>query len=333
MVPNILSPTANTDMLILGLITLGLVIGFLSGLFGVGGGFLLVPMLNVIFNIPYNIAVGSSLAMILGTSISATIRHSRLGNVDYKLGLFMIGGTALGVEIGAKIIQIIKEMGTIVILDCQMAALDFYLPLAYIVLLGSVGTMIFRESRASRKSHTGVGSMDNSFIRMIHSISFPPTVTLPKSGINKLSLWVLVALAFTVGLLAGFMGVGGGFILMPALIYAIGIPTTIAIGTSLFQFMFSAGLGTFTHVIKGNVDIFLVIILLLGSIIGAQFGALATQKIPVARIRYYFSILLYSGALVVAIKLLIKLRIINWLNYSGFPETIFSSITKLAINN
>jgi uncharacterized membrane protein YfcA len=297
-------------MLVLGLIILGTFIGFLSGLFGVGGGFLLVPMLNVIFGIPYNIAVGSSLAMILGTSISATIRHSRLDNVDYKLSLYMIGGRVVGVEIGARILQIFKGMGPIVVHDCQMAALDFYLPLAYIALLGSVGTIIFSESRAARKNNPGVGSVDNSFIRTIHNISFPPIVSLPKSGINKLSLWVVLALAVAVGLLAGFMGVGGGFILMPGLVYIIGIPTTIAIGTDLFQIMFSAGFGAFTHAIKGNVDGFLVITLLMGSIVGAQFGALATKKFPAAQIRYYFSIILYAADLVIAIKLLTQLGIL-----------------------
>jgi hypothetical protein len=294
----------------LGLIALGLIIGFLSGLFGVGGGFLLVPMLNVIFNIPYNIAVGSSLAMIVGTSLSATLRHSRLGNVDYKLGLLMILGTGVGVEIGARFIQIFKRMGTIAVGRCQLAALDFYLPLAYIVLLASVGTMIFRESRVARKVNPEAGKVNNSFIRLVHNIPLPPIVTLPKSGVMKLSLWVILTLAFTVGLLAGFMGVGGGFILMPALIYIIGIPTTIAIGTNLFEVMFSAGLGTFTHALKGNIDIFLVTILLLGSIIGAQFGVLATKKFSAARIRYYFSIIMYFSVLLVTVKLLVKLNII-----------------------
>lgn len=267
-------------------------------------------MLNVVFNIPYNVAVGSSLAMILGTSVVATLRHGKLGNVDYKLGILMIVGAAIGIEAGAALLQLLKEMGSIVVAGRPLAAMDFYLSLAYILLLLSIGTMMYGESRVARKNNPGKGSVDSALIRRIHNISFPPIVALPQSEIASLSFWVILTLAFSIGLLVGFMGVGGGFILMPAFIYFLGIPTNIAVGTSLFQIIFSAGFGTFTHAIKGNIDMVLVIMLLLGSIIGAQSGALATKKIPAAQIRYYFSIIVYISALLVASKLLAKLEII-----------------------
>lgn len=311
---DVLLPVADLTVHGAGLVLLGVVIGFLSGLFGVGGGFLLTPMLNVLFGVPYNVAVGSSLALILGTSVSATLQHRRLGNVDYALGGWMGVGALMGVEIGARMMQVLKHTGTIRVGHGVLPAADLYVSAVYMALLLSIGTIIFRESRASgkraRNDSNPTEEVNAKLVAWVHRIPLPPFIALPRSGIPQISLWVLWSVGLTVGILAGFLGIGGGFVLMPVLIYAIGVPTTTAIGTSLFQFMFSSFFGTLTHAVKGNVDLVLVVILLVGSTVGAQMGTATTRRITGARLRYYFSMIVYTAAMVVIAKLLVNLGII-----------------------
>lgn len=311
---DLLLPVADLTVNGAGLVLLGAIIGFLSGLFGVGGGFLLTPMLNVLFKVPYNIAAGSSLALILGTSVSATLRHRKLGNVDYALGGWMVVGALIGVEIGARMMESLKHIGTIQVGHGSLSAVDLYVSAVYIVLLLCIGTMVFWESRTSGTRVGNTSSSDHEvnskLIVWVHRIPLPPFIALSRSGIPRMSLWVVWSVGLTVGILSGFLGVGGGFVLMPVLIYAIGVPTATAIGTSLFQFIFSAFFGTLTHTLKGNVDLVLVVMLLIGSTVGAQIGAAATQRFTGARLRYYFSIIVYAAAVVVIAKLLVNMRLL-----------------------
>jgi len=284
-------------------------VGCLAGFFGVGGGFLMTPLLNVLFNIPYNVAIGSSLAQILGLSLSATLKHRQLGQVDGKLGLLLIIGTLPGVEVGTHIIEVLKRTGTISVVGREIAALDLFVPLAYILLLLSVGLLIMWESRAAQKRPPRGGKVETKAVRWMQSVSFPPLTALRESRIERISVPILCILGFLAGLLVGFMGVGGGFILTPALIYIVGVPTTVAIGTNLFRVIFAAGFGCFIHTLKGNVDLLLVVVPLCGGSLGAQVGALLTPKFRGARIRYYFSLLTFLAVAVVAWKLLHKLGV------------------------
>lgn len=318
---DVVLPITGTEVSALGLIVLGLIVGFLAGFFGVGGGFLMTPMLNVIFNIPYNIAVGTDLAQMFGTSTSATMRHWKLGNVDFKLGALMIMGTVMGVEIGAGIIEVLKNMGDLVINNQKIPAINFYVSIVYIVLLLSIGTLILKESiRARKRAADGhdTSKVESGLAKKVQSYNIPPMISLPKSGIAKISVWVILGIGFATGVLAGFMGVGGGFIRMPAFIYVMGIPTTTAIGTDLFEIVFSGGYGALTHTLKGNVDVLLAAILLIGTTVGAQIGALTTRKVKGAQVRYYFSLIAYIAVVFVIAKLLIKL---GYIGGGGVIET------------
>jgi len=282
----------------------GFVIGVLSGLFGVGGGFLLVPLLNIIFNVPYNIAIGSSLLQMVGTSAASSLKHRGYGNIDYKLAGFILMGSIIGVELGARVLMRLKNLGTITINTSTISIMDFWINIIYIILLSLVGISMFLEGKKAKKRAPRGGIVDTIFSQKIQNIKIPPIIYLPTSKIESISIWTLIFIGFGVGILSGLLGVGGGFIISPALIYLIGIPTSLAIGTGLFQIIFVSGYGALTHFFKGNVDFALVACILVGSLIGSQLGAKIHNKLRGAYIRYYFSLLIFFAAGIILIKFL-----------------------------
>jgi len=288
----------------IGFIGTGFVIGILSGLFGVGGGFLLVPLLNMVFNIPYNIAIGSSLLQMVGTSAASSLKHRGYGHIDYKLAGFILMGSIIGVELGARVLMHLKNLGTITINASTISIMDFWISIIYIILLSLVGTSMFLESKKAKKRAPRGGIVDTVFSQKIQNIKIPPLTSLPISNIEYISVCYLIVLGFGVGILSGLLGIGGAFILNPALIYLIGVSTSVAIGTSLFQTIFVSGYGALTHFFKGNVDFALVACILTGSIIGSQLGARIHSNIRGAYVRYYFSLLIFFTAVLILIKFL-----------------------------
>ncbi len=294
------------------LILFGLVIGALGGFFGVGGGFLMVPMLNVLFGVPYNIAVGSDLGQMCGMSSAATVRHMRFGNIDFKLGLLMIVGTASGVEAGAWVLEVLKHAGTVSIAGHEVETMSLVMSVVYALLLILLGQAMVRESvRTMRRMKGEVGLSAevpaSPVVLKLRTLRLKPMVSLPASGIESISLWVILAIGFATGLLSGMLGVGGGFIRMPALVYILGCPTVVAVGTDLFEIMFSSGYGVLTHSLKGNVNLVLVLALLIGTAVGAQVGASYTRKAGGPWVRFGFGCLAFVGVFMVVLKLVLKL--------------------------
>jgi len=285
----------------------GFIIGILSGLFGVGGGFLLVPLLNIVFSVPYNIAIGSSLLQMVGTSASSTLKHRGYGYIDYKLAGFILIGSIIGVELGARVLMHLKNLGIITINASTISTMDFWINIIYIILLSLVGTSMFLESKKAKKRAPRGGIVDTIYSQKIQNIKIPPIISLPTSKIESISLWNLIFLGFGVGVLSGLLGVGGGFIMSPALIYLIGVPTSVAIGTDLFQIIFASGYGAITHLLKGNIDFRLVGCILTGSLVGSQLGAMLNKKLRGAHIRYYFSLLIFFAAGIILINFLFKI--------------------------
>jgi len=294
------------------LMILGFVIGIFGGFFGVGGSFLAGPALFAA-GVPMNFVVGTDLAHIVGKSIIATRKHWALGNVDMKLGLIMATGTIGGVEIGAQVIQYLK----------RRARVDMVVGVFFIVVLLFIAGFILWESwrtiemmrqrdaikRAKRmKKITGPLTKDESafahIAQSIHLIKLPPMISLPESGIKEISLWAVLGVALMGGIFSGFLGGGAGYIRMPSLVYILGIPTHIAVGTDLFEIIISAGYGTFTHAIKGNVDIMIALVMHTGAAIGAQIGATLTQYFAGPRIRLAFVPLPLIGAALIIYALL-----------------------------
>ena len=286
------------------LVGVGFIVGMLGGFFGVGGSFLAGPALFAV-GVPMNYVVGTDLAHIVGKSIVAAKKHRALGNIDFKLGMIMVVGTIAGVEAGAQTIQWLK----------RTAHIDWVVGLTFVaILLGISGFMTWesihtmrlrRKTRASSKPRPGEhpSKSDHSAVshiaRWIHRIPLPPYVKLPVSGVAKVSLWAILTVAFIGGFFSGFLGGGAGYIRMPCLIYLLGIPTHIAVGTDLFEIIISASYGTITHALKGNVDILIALVMHTGAAIGAQIGATFTQFFIGPRIRMAFIPLPLIGAIII----------------------------------
>ncbi len=281
------------------LVAVGFLVGILGGFFGVGGGFLAGPML-LWTGMPANMVVGTDLAHMTGKSIVAARRHRTLGHVDLKLGFFMVVGTVIGVEIGARLIERLEAAGNV----------DQVVGLTYVIILLIISFFTAWESlRALRLVNSEEMDVKDvlafgGITQRVHSIQLRPMVSFPASGIESVSLWVVLAVGLATGILAGFLGVGGGFIRMPMLVYVVGVPTHVAVGTDLFEIVISAGFGTITHALKGNVDILIALVMQTGAAIGAPIGAVSTRYFAGPRIRLLFSILPLIGAVLVIIRLL-----------------------------
>lgn len=292
-------PIAGVTINPLVLIAIGFLVGILGGFFGVGGGFLAGPFLFWT-GVPVNIVVGTDLAHMTGKSIVASNRHRTLGHVDLKLGVIMILGTVIGVELGAQLIELFEEMGNV----------DLIVGISYVIILLVISAFTAWESiRAIRMIRSE--SLDvkdvlafQNITKRMHGIKLWPMVSFPGSGILSVSLWVVLGVGLLSGVLAGFLGVGGGFLRMPLLVYVIGVPTHVAVGTDLFEIVFSSGYGTITHALKGNVDIFIALVMHTGAAIGAQIGAVSTRFFAGPRIRLLFSALPLIGAILVIIRLI-----------------------------
>lgn len=276
----------------------GFVVGVLGGFFGVGGGFLAGPIMFWM-GVPINFVIGSDLAHMAGTSLVATRKHRALGHVDFRLAGLMIIGTIPGVEIGAQLIERLKDLGNI----------EQVIGMTYIVILTAVGLFTAWESlRAIRMQRTD--QLDAQEVVGIKSLLYrspllriPPLVRLPVSGVEEISVWIVILVGLVTGTLAGLLGVGGGFLRMPLMIYVLGIPTHVAVGTDLFEIVISAGFGTITHSLKGNVDFMIAATMLTGAALGAQIGAAATRYFSGPIIRLLFSVLPLVAAVLVLIRL------------------------------
>lgn len=292
-------PIADVTVSPVLLMSVGFLVGILGGFFGVGGGFLAGPMMFW-SGVPMNFVVGTDLAHMTGKSIVAARRHRALGHVDLKLGALMILGTVAGVEVGAQVIEALQASGTI----------DITVGITYVVILIFISAFTAWESiRAIQMVRTDQIDVKDAIgfkglSRRVQGIQIPPMVSFPISGIESISLWMVLGVGFLTGVLAGSLGVGGGFIRMPMLVYVLGIPTHVAVGTDLFEIIFSSGFGTITHAIKGNVDILMALVMQTGAAIGAQIGANATRFFAGPRIRLAFSFLPLIGAVLVIVRLL-----------------------------
>lgn len=288
-------PISGTEVNGFALILLGLTVGVIGGFFGVGGAFIVTPALNV-FGFPMAYAIGTDMAHIAGKSIVATFKHRKFGNVDMKLGLLMIIGTVFGIELGATLIMWLEKVGRI----------GPIVRVTYMFLLFGLGLYMLYEymtgtRRAVRQADTQTDAGKSKLALWVHGIKLRPMVYLKVSGFH-VSVWVIIGVGAFTGFLAGFLGVGGGFIRMPALMYVIGAPTKVAVGTDLFEVMISGAYGAFTYALKGRVELLAAVIMLIGAAVGAQLGATATLYARGTIIRLYFAITMITAGVSVIFK-------------------------------
>lgn len=311
---------SNIDVNVLLLVYTGLAAGVLSGFAGVGGAFFVTPAL-IILGVPASFAVGTSLAWVTGNSIIGAFKHKKLGNLDIKLGTIMVLAVMGGVEVGVRILNRIRDAGF---------ADEIVLSISTSILL-IVGLYTFLES-IKRKRHFDAMEEKGELTpvmrtaaippKKFQNIKLPPLLKFAKSQVN-ISLWIILAVGFIVGMLVGVMGVGGGFIMVPALVYLFGIPTFVAVGTDLFQIIFSAAYGSIRHAMSGNVIIPASLIMLVASSIGLQFGVLVTRYVRGVSVRFILGITI----LMVAIGTLLKLLSILVEEYAAPLQTSSLAVT------
>lgn len=289
------------------LIVVGFFIGILSGFFGLGGGFILTPFL-INLGFPANMAVGTSVTEIFMSSIIASLRHRRLGNVEVRVGLIIAPFSVLGTELGAQIIEQLKKS--------NVQRMDFIVSLIYILILTLISIYMIRESLSSGREE-GIKKKPLWFIA--RGLKIPPLIIMPQSNVEPISVWIIAAIGFISGLLAGFLGVGGGFILVPLLIYVVGHKPPVAAGTCIFGILISCAYASLTHTFKGNVDFMSAILIFIGSSIGVQIGALATRRVREAAFKLIFGLCLSLVSLSIIVKLISSL-------YEIFVLAIFSQI-------
>jgi len=295
-------PISGVHLDLIYLVVIGFIIGVLGGFFGVGGSFLTAPALFAV-GLPMNYVVGTDLAHIVGKSVVAARTHRVLGNIDLKLAAIMVIGTIVGSEAGVQAIEILKK-GAHVELVVGTVSIVVFTGISLFCAWES--WMVLRLNR--RSDPTGNRKQDvtaiDGFARALQRIKLPPVVSLPHSGIESISFWAIIFVSFIGGIFSGFLGGGAGYIRMPSMVYLLGIPTHIAVGTDLFEIIISASYGTVRHAMNGNVDIVIAMVMQTGAALGARIGANMTQYFTGPRIRLAFAPLPLLGAIVIAQRLL-----------------------------
>lgn len=288
-------PIAEMPVNALLILALGAAVGFLSGMFGVGGGFLMTPFL-IFSGIPHDVAVATPLNHIVASSVSGALTHWRRQTVDFKMGGVLIAGGILGAIIGLVLFSLLRAAGQV----------DIVVSIAYVAFLGIIGGLMLNESlKAIRASQSGVSPPWRKSGQHGWMTKLPFKMRFRKS---KLYISVIppIAIGMSVGLLTAFLGVGGGFILVPAMIYLLRMPTNVVVGTSMFQILFTASFTVLLHAINNQtVDAMLAILLILGGVFGVQFGVQFGQRLRGEQLRLLLAVLV----LAVAVRLLIDLVI------------------------
>jgi uncharacterized membrane protein YfcA len=299
-------PIALTSVNYLLVVGLGLAVGLLSGLFGVGGGFLMTPLLMMI-GIPPTIAAATDANQIVAASASGTFSHWRLGNVDVKMGIYLLIGGFVGGAAGVQVIKALRAAG----------GADFLIKMTYVVMLGVVGTFMFFESlHALRKNKQGAAKAAPKREKKGGVFAALPMQTyFEKSGVTHSAL-VPLFLGTIVGVLAAIMGVGGGFLMVPVMIYMLRMPMHVVVGTSLFQILFTCIEVTFLQAYSNHtVDFFLAILLLLGSVFGAQIGTVLGKKLHGDQLKILLAIIVLAVTVKIVLELVMEPSIL--LSYAG----------------
>jgi uncharacterized membrane protein YfcA len=290
-------PIAEIPVNIILVLMLGLMTGFLAGMFGIGGGFLATPFL-IFIGIPPAIAVSTSTNQIISASISGLLAHLRKGNVDIKMGLFLVVGGFIGSSAGVFIFKLLQKSGNI----------DIVIAIVYVVFLGIISLTMIRDSIRNFLEQKFGYSSTNANSKIITSIlkfidQMPCRIYFPKSGV-MVSIFVPIILSCGIGILVALIGIGGGFLMIPAMVYLLRMPSFVVVGTSLFQIVFIASNATFLQAItNNNVDIVLASLMIISSAIGAQIGTRTGYKVNANNMRSFLALMLLG----VCIKMLFVL--------------------------
>jgi len=284
-------PIAELSLNAVLLLGIGGAVGFLSGMFGVGGGFLLTPIL-IFIGVPPAVAVATQSNQVVASSVSGVLAHWSRGNVDFKMGLVLLIGGLVGSSAGVTIFGLLRAVGQV----------DLVIALAYVATLGAVGlTMLVESARALLRRRVRAGPRKLHQHTWMHGL--PLKMRFRKSRLY-ISALLPLGLGFAVGVMAAIMGVGGAFIMVPATIYLLGMPTAVVVGTSLFQIIFVAANVTFLQSVQNQtVDALLALLLVVGGVVGAQFGGRLAGRLPAETMRVLLSLVVLAVAAGLAYQL------------------------------
>jgi hypothetical protein len=280
-----------------GALIMGVCVGVLTGLFGVGGGFLITPLLNVLLGVPMPVAVGTGVVQILGVSTAGLYRRRNDGCIDYKMAVVLFGGNYVGVTLGARLLAWLGRLGTIIVTGEAVPAVDLIVLVIFLVLLTAIAAWLWYDT--SRTS----GDDESSRVGWFSRLAIPPYTRFETLDKPRMSLPIICYFGVAMGFMAGLLGIGGGVILVPGLIYLVGMRTHRATGTSLAMVWLSSFLATITHAGLGNVDLGLAVPLLLGGTIGLQAGVNICSRLGGNSLRRYFTLVVLAAALLVAARL------------------------------
>lgn len=298
-------PVAGSAVSIPLLLGLGGLVGLLSGLFGVGGGFLMTPLL-IMIGIPPTIAAASDSNQIVAASSSGTYAHARAGSVDFKMGMLLLGGGVAGGSVGVVLIRFLRALGNA----------DFVITVTYVVMLGGIGAYMFVESlRSMRVAHRVPLEAPRPSIYARLVARLPWRVRFERSRV-ELSLLMPIFLGFLVGTLAAIMGVGGGFIMVPVMVYLLRMPMHVVVGTSLFQILFTCvNVTVLQAALNHTVDFVLALFLLIGSVVGAQVGAQLSKRLKADQLKILMAVIVLAVTAKMFVGLLLTPDVL--LGYAG----------------
>ncbi len=290
------------------LVAVGLLVGFIAGMFGVGGGFLLTPVLMHVFHVPPPVAVGSALCQKCGTSIASFLKYRHLKRGEPRVDLVMIGGSLIGVDAGTRLLSYLSHRPPLALPSGRaVPAVDVVLDGLFILLLSFTAVFTFREAWQARRRPVSRGDVTLPG-PLVTRVRVPPYINLPRVGLSQVSVPLLVYLGFFLGVASGVMGIGGGVLFMPILLYGFGLSAHNAAGTGILLLFVTVAVGTVEQALRGYVALKLAMAILIGSSIGSQLGALTTHYLPNRVLRLIFSGLVGATVLMIAWDLVGLLR-------------------------
>lgn len=278
----------------------GLFVGYIAGMFGVGGGFMLTPVLMYVFGVPAPVAVGSALCQKCGTSIASFLKYRHLKRGEPRIDVVMLGGSLIGVDAGTRLLAWLARAGNITMPGGRSApAAQVALDVLFIVLLSFTAFYTFHD--AIQAIRNAVPRGDASIPGpLVTKVRIPPYIDLPKVGLKQVSVPMMAYLGFLLGLASGLMGIGGGVLFMPTLLYGFGLSVRNAAGTGVLLLFVTVMLGTFEQALHGFVSLPLAMAILVGSSIGTQLGAITTSVLPNRVLRLIFAILVSATVVMIA---------------------------------
>ncbi len=284
----------GVEVAILGLAALGSGVGLVAGMFGVGGGFLLIPLLHVLLGVPLPIAIGSGLCQTIATALGSLVRYRRFGHAETRFDLLLIGGSIPGVTLGTMLLTALGGMGSLSVFGKEIPATQVIVSSCFLVLFSGIALLLWLRAPGSSERNITPGPLAR--------IRIPPYVDLPVAGLHKVSAPFTCYLGLCVGTLSGLLGIGGGIVLMPIMLYGYGFSIRKAAGTGIVVVLVVAVIGTVQHARLGNVHLGLATILMIGSASAAQIGASLTQRLPATVLRRGLAGIVVAANAALAVK-------------------------------